>query len=177
MFTRFIRNNKMLVFISLLLLTYLFLQATRVPDGFWSRRYNTTNTVELVKLVDIYEYHHNTTGQVLPIMIKPEQKLVGVFEVTAYCPCAECCEKWSFENHGDGYIQKTAFGTTLTANHTVAADWTVFKPGKTIIINDIEYVVEDKGGGIKGNRIDIFFNTHQEANDFGRQQLEVYVLD
>ena len=37
-------------------------------------------------------------------------------------------------------------------------------------------VAEDTGGAIKGNKIDLFFNTQRECINFGRQQAKVYVL-
>ena len=36
--------------------------------------------------------------------------------------------------------------------------------------------VEDIGGGIKGNRIDVYFSTHQEACEWGVREVQVYVI-
>lgn len=91
---------------------------------------------------------------------------LGVFEVTAYCDCEKCCGKSG---------GKTATGTTPTANRTIAVDPKIIPYGSHVIINGQEYVAEDTGGAIKGNRIDIYFNTHDEAVEFGRQDLEVYI--
>ena len=38
-------------------------------------------------------------------------------------------------------------------------------------------VAEDTGGAIKGNRIDLFFETRDEVYSFGRRNVKVYVLD
>lgn len=38
------------------------------------------------------------------------------------------------------------------------------------------YIVQDRGGAISGNRIDIFFNTHKEALKFGRRTVYLKVL-
>ncbi|MEG2857511.1 MAG: 3D domain-containing protein, partial [Clostridia bacterium] len=38
-------------------------------------------------------------------------------------------------------------------------------------------VAADTGGAIKGNKIDLFFNTEAECYDFGRQKAKVYILD
>ena len=40
-----------------------------------------------------------------------------------------------------------------------------------------EAVADDTGGAIVGNRIDIAFDTYGEAMHFGRQHLEIYILD
>ena len=40
-----------------------------------------------------------------------------------------------------------------------------------------EAVADDTGGAIVGNRIDIAFDTYDEAMRFGRQHIEIYILD
>lgn len=103
---------------------------------------------------------------------------IGEFTLTAYCPCVKCCEIWSAEhpsNIGTGFVQKTASGTIPTAGRTIAADTSVIPFDTIVLINGSEYTVEDRGGAIKGNRIDIFFNTHSEALQFGRQKAEVFI--
>ena len=43
------------------------------------------------------------------------------------------------------------------------------------MINGIEYTVEDRGGAIKDKRIDVYFDSHQEAINFGKQKnIDVY---
>ena len=91
----------------------------------------------------------------------------GQFVLTGYCPCAICCGKTN---------GITACGTLATANHTIAAD-SRFSFGTKMVINGVIYTVEDRGGAIKGNRIDIFFTTHQDALNFGRQTADVYILN
>lgn len=91
---------------------------------------------------------------------------LGVFKLTAYCACARCCGK------SDGI---TATGTVATQGRTVAVDPSVIPYGSRVIINGHTYVAEDCGGAIKTNRIDIFFDSHQEALNFGVQYAKVYV--
>lgn len=40
-----------------------------------------------------------------------------------------------------------------------------------------ERIVQDRGGVIKGKRIDLYFENHQEANNFGRQTRKVTILN
>ena len=94
---------------------------------------------------------------------------LGEFSVTAYCPCEICCGAYS---NPDNPV--TSSGTIATAGRTVAADPSVLPAGTQIIINNHIYTVEDTGGAITGNRIDIYFDTHEEALAYGRQSLEVY---
>lgn len=91
----------------------------------------------------------------------------GVYKVTAYCSCAICCGKTN---------GITASGTKATANHTVAAPST-FAFGTKLVINGITYTVEDRGGAIQGNRIDIYMNSHSEALQWGVRYVNVEVLN
>ena len=91
----------------------------------------------------------------------------GVYKVTAYCACKQCCGKTN---------GITASGARATANHTIAAPRT-FAFGTKVIINGITYTVEDRGGAIQGNRIDIYMNSHAEALQWGVRYVEVEVLN
>lgn len=89
---------------------------------------------------------------------------LGTFVVTAYCPCAKCCGK------STGI---TASGTQATAGRTIAADGR-FPFGTQLVIDGNVYTVEDRGSAVKGNHIDMFFSTHQEAVSYGRRTVDVY---
>lgn len=89
----------------------------------------------------------------------------GQFLLTGYCPCAICCGKTN---------GITASGSLATSNHTIAADRR-YAFGTQLVINGQVYTVEDRGGAIQGNHIDVFFNTHAEALAFGRQYADVYL--
>lgn len=90
---------------------------------------------------------------------------LGTYSLTAYCPCASCC------GSATGI---TASGTRATAGRTVACNSLPF--GTKISINGNIYTVEDRGG-MGGNVIDIFFNSHSEALAFGRQSAEVFIVE
>ncbi len=91
----------------------------------------------------------------------------GMYKVTAYCSCAKCCG-WS--------TGITASGAKATANHTIAAPST-FSFGTKVVINGITYTVEDRGGAIQGNRIDVYMDSHSEALAWGVRYLYVEVLN
>ena len=78
---------------------------------------------------------------------------MGTFTVTGYCNCEKC-------SGGHGY---TYSGTVPQANHTLSADLTLLPLGTKVMIDDIVYTVEDKGGGVDGKKVDIYFATHEEA--------------
>ena len=71
--------------------------------------------------------------------------------------------------------EKKTLRTKATANRTIAVDKTIIPYGTIVIINGNEYVAEDTGGAVKGNIIDIFFDDHEEALNFGVQYADVYV--
>lgn len=99
---------------------------------------------------------------------KETKKYLGKFTLTAYCPCEVCCGK------NDGI---TASGKKAQANHTVAVDKNYIDLGSKLLINGETYYAEDIGGAIKGKRIDIFFNTHEEALQFGKTTGDVYLIE
>ena len=90
-----------------------------------------------------------------------------IFKVTAYCPCAKCCGKTT---------GRTASGTMATAGRTIAAS-SQFSFGTKLDIAGYTYVVEDRGGAIQGNRIDVFMNSHAEALAWGVKYLPVTVVE
>lgn len=97
---------------------------------------------------------------------------MGEFVLTAYCPCSRCCGKWA-----NGI---TATGTAATEGRTIAVDPTVIPYGSTVTLfyesgETRSYIAEDCGGGIKAQRIDVFFDDHQAALEFGVQSAMVYV--
>ena len=93
---------------------------------------------------------------------------VQIYKVTAYCPCSKCCGKYA-----NGI---TARGTIATAGKTIATDKR-FSFGTKLKINGKVYTVEDRGGAIKGNRIDVYMNTHAEALAWGVRYLPVEVVE
>lgn len=99
----------------------------------------------------------------------PTKTSLGEFVITAYCPCSQCCGEWA-----DGI---TASGTVATEGRTCAVDPNVIPLGTTIEIDGVKYVAEDIGGEIKGNRVDICFNDHRSAVQYGVKAREVFVCD
>ena len=90
-----------------------------------------------------------------------------VYKITAYCPCSKCCGKST---------GRTASGTKATAGRTVAAS-SKFAFGTKLNIGGHVYTVEDRGGAINGNKIDIFVNSHAEALAWGVRYLNVSVVN
>lgn len=134
----------------------------------------TATTVEPVTLaVTVPEFEPEPDPE--PVV---EYISLGEFTLTAYCPCVKCCGEWSAEHPsriGTDYVQKTASGTIPIAGRTVSVDTSVIPFGSIVVINGHEYVAEDRGGAIKGNKVDVYFDSHDEALEFGRQMAEVFI--
>ncbi len=104
-----------------------------------------------------------------------------VMKVTAYCPCSKCCGCYADGITASGHkIQK---GDMLIAADKCYPFGTIMHvPGYSDIAQWLRekakiYVrVLDRGGAIKGNHIDVFFNTHQEALNWGVRYLTVTVI-
>ena len=118
----------------------------------------------------VYEYVNNTNVGMCEYadveIEEPKEINLGKFKLTAYCSCKKCCGKT------DGI---TSTGTKATQGRTIAVDPKVIDYGSKVKINGKEYVAEDCGGAIKSNHIDVFFNNHQDALDFGVQYANVYI--
>lgn len=104
--------------------------------------------------------------QIADKLSEPEWESLGEFTITAYCPCEICCGQWA-----DGI---TADGSTAVEGVTIAAS-SEFEFGTVLRIDGHEYVVQDRGGAITGNRLDIFFDNHSDALEWGVQTKEVEV--
>lgn len=96
---------------------------------------------------------------------------LGEFTATAYCACAQCCGK------EDGI---TATGTQATEGRTIAVDPSVIPYGSHVLLiwpdgTQHTYVSEDCGGGINGNRLDVYFDSHEAARQFGVQSVMAYL--
>lgn len=118
--------------------------------------------------------------EVVPIKVEEMARLVsiGEFDLTAYCSCEKCCGVWATNRPVDedgNEIVYGASGNRLFANRSVAVDPSVIPYGTEIVIDGLRYVAHDCGGAIKGNRIDVYFDSHEEALRFGRQVKAVYI--
>ena len=84
---------------------------------------------------------------------------------------------------GDKYFGITASGTKARPG-VVAVDPKVIPLGTKLYIKSLDSwpdygfaVAEDTGGAIKGNKIDLFMESHSTATRFGRRKVKVYILD
>lgn len=99
---------------------------------------------------------------------KTKYQFLGTFLLTGYDDCYECQEE---------FVGTTALGIAPRANHTIAVDPSVIPLGSWVMINGVEYRAEDVGGGVNGNHIDIFVNSHVEIfGDYCNGYADVYLI-
>lgn len=115
-----------------------------------------------------------------PIPAEPEESWtsLGDFRMTAYCSCESCCGYWATVRPTDengNPIVYTASGAVAEAGTTIAVDPSVIPYGTEVKINDHIYIAQDTGGAIKGNRIDVYHDTHDSACAFEVQEAEVFI--
>jgi 3D (Asp-Asp-Asp) domain-containing protein len=95
-------------------------------------------------------------------------------EVTAYCACKKCC--------GPKARGVTASGRPVSHNRGrfVAADTRLLPFGTKLVIpgyaggRAVEVI--DRGGAIKGYKLDVYFPSHQQAKAWGRRKIMVKVV-
>ena len=93
--------------------------------------------------------------------------------VTAYCPCEKCCGEFA-----DGV---TASGHKIQPGDCFVAADRNFPFGTELIVPDYNadrlVKVIDRGGAITGERLDVFFATHEQALQWGVKNLDVMVKE
>ena len=120
----------------------------------------------------------NIEVESVELLEQEQKKLLGVFTLTAYCSCEKCCGVWAHNRPVDDMgneIVVGASGYRLASNVSVAVDPAVIPYGTELEIDGKTYIAHDCGGAIKGNRIDMYFDNHQEALNFGVQTKMVYM--
>lgn len=97
---------------------------------------------------------------------------LGQVVTSAYCGCPICCGIWSGG--------PTASGAYPTPNHTLAVDaYNPFVPmGTKVVMNGVEYVVEDTGAFASyGVQFDVYYADHASALAHGHKTWDAYIAD
>lgn len=107
-------------------------------------------------------------------------------ETTAYCPCKKCCgwrRNWlgrPVYAYGSMEGKRKKIGQTASGVKakygTIAADTNLYPFGTMMYVPGYGWGrVEDRGGAIKGQSLDLYFNKHKQALKWGRVQRDVMV--
>ncbi|WML36516.1 3D domain-containing protein [Clostridium sp. OS1-26] len=148
----------------------------------------------------VYENGKEISRKVVSETIKkqPVQKVVAMGTLSVYTPSrgGQIIYKDSIRMRATAYTSSYAdtgkgpgsegFGITATGTvakrnsnsySSVAVDPRVIPLGTKLYVEGYGYAVaEDTGGAIKGNRIDVYFNSSSEADNWGVKWVNVYVI-
>lgn len=97
---------------------------------------------------------------------------LGQVVTSGYCSCPVCCGQWSGG--------PTASGAMPQADHTIAVDASnPFVPmGTKVVMNGVEYTVEDTGNFARyGVQFDVYYSDHGAASAHGHQTWEAFIAD
>lgn len=154
-----------LIFVFVMFLNIAFCEKPKIEEVETTEEITTVEMPTEIKQAEVRIVEQTTEIPTEPTTQKAKKTITMV--VTAYCSCIKCCGKT------DGI---TASGVKAKQGVTIAADTRLFPFGTKLEIDGKIYTVQDKGGAIKGNRIDLYFENHQSALNFGRQTKEVTIL-
>src|SRR4051794_35260132 len=103
----------------------------------------------------------------------PKRKVVA----TGYTAGVESTGKGP--NHPEYGITYSGVMVKRDLYSTVAADLKVFPIGTILFIPDYGFgVVADKGGAIKGNKVDLYYETVEDVyNKWGKKEIDVYIIE
>ena len=112
-----------------------------------------------------------------PMIYKQEKEYVGEYTLTAYCSCETCCGKWAL-NRPNGKIIGAA-GIELQEGVSVASPLPF---GTKLLINGQEYIVQDRTAEWVKEKyeekiIDLYFENHAHAEEFGKQLADVWIVE
>lgn len=97
---------------------------------------------------------------------------VRSLNTSAYCACMSCCGKTNGVT-SSGAIAKEWY--TIAAGSGYPIGTVIYIPALADKPNGGWFVVEDRGGAISNNKIDIYMGSHAQAIIFGRRNLECYI--
>lgn len=104
-------------------------------------------------------------------------KYLGKYTITAYCGCEICCGDYAL-NRTKGVVYG-ASGVELQEGVSVASSLPF---GTSLIIEGNKYTVQDKTAEwiedkYEGEIIDLYFENHLDALNFGKQVKDVYFIE
>lgn len=116
------------------------------------------------KLIEQVDELHVAGGDAIPY-----KRFAGKFTATFYCDCPICV--------GNKSEVRTSTGHIPHANRTIAVDTSIIPLHSIVYIKGLGFfVAEDTGSAIKGKRIDVYVDDHEQAKRLGRKTVEVYIL-
>ena len=159
------KNNKIIVVCVLLLTVCVIILISIEPEE--TQNKIVQNSVQNVEnfSAELCEYDVFVEKDSEPTTENNHKQIIVI--ATAYCSCEKCCGK------SDGI---TATGTKATQGRTIAVDPDVIPYGTIVMFAGNRYIAEDCGA-FSGNKIDVYFENHNDALQFGRKTIEIEIQE
>lgn len=133
------------------------------------------NEITSIVNMSFMQEEPKTEPEIAEVSEEPEETFEPewlTFVATAYCPCEKCCGKWSKIAY-----KATASGVGAVEGRTIAMS-EEYAFGTHIYIEGMgERVCEDRGSAIGPGRIDVYFDNHEDALNFGMREVRAYVCE
>ena len=164
------RKNLIIIFLIVLLAVFAYLYADVAKEA---EIRQDIIIDQAIKITNLNKSNQDLSSQLtsaqsdLENLKQNEVAYIGKYKITYYCACKQCCGK------EDGI---TASGVKVQEGVTVAADTSQLPFGTKMYIKGIGWrTVQDRGGSIKGNRLDIYIPSHNSPMPYNVQNLDVWV--
>jgi 3D (Asp-Asp-Asp) domain-containing protein len=118
-----------------------------------------------------------TAKFILPDTIPEGGVLLGKWRITGYCACEICCGNYALNRPGG--IVRGAAGTQLIAGRSAASSGSLPYASEVYVEGLGQFVIQDRIAqwvtNLHGESIDIYFESHSEAKNFGTKKINVYL--
>ena len=112
------------------------------------------------------------TPEAIAASVAGKTPTVKTLNTSAYCACMICCGKTNGIT-SSGNIAKEWY--TVAAGKAYPVGTVIYIPALADKPNGGWFVVEDRGGAITDNKIDVYMGSHSQALIFGRRSFECHI--
>lgn len=98
---------------------------------------------------------------------------ICMMNTSAYCACIKCCGKEDGQTASESQVIQWY---TVAVGEMYEFGTIIYIPGLRDKPNGGWFVVQDRGGAISSEKLDIYFSSHEAALQYGRKNQECYIF-